>query len=128
MQTNLLAIPLVSIEVQTGTNEDWVDSLLFLVDGSDPSQPQLDLRGIYFEMEVRRQPEDHEVIIRASTKDGTLLIGDPPNFGFLIINVPMAMVTGELPGIYYADIRGSDDENTRVVVEIDLEIVEGITR
>jgi hypothetical protein len=126
--SNLLAIPLVGITVETGNNEDWVDSLLFLVDSTDPTQPQLDLRGIEFEMEIRRHPEDNEVVIHATTHDGTLIIGDPPNFGYLIISVPIAQMEPMLPGAYVGDIRGTDPDNTRVVVEIALTIFQGVTR
>jgi hypothetical protein len=128
MDTNLLAIPLVSIVVETGNNEDWVDSLLFLVDSTDPTQPQLDLRGIKFEMEIRRRPDDHEVVIHATTDDDTLIIGDPPNFGYLIISVPIDQMVPLMPGAYVGDIRGTDTDNTRVIVEIALTVFQGVTR
>jgi hypothetical protein len=86
MSTNLLAIPLVEIVAETGNNEDWVDSLLFLVDPE--TGEQLDLRGIDFEMEVQRHPTDHEVVIHASTSNGRLSIGEAPQYGYLIIQIP----------------------------------------
>jgi hypothetical protein len=126
MITNLLAIPLVEIAVQTGNNEDWVDSMVFLID--ETGGQQLDIRGIEFEMEVRRQPKDHEVILSASTKAGTLQIGDPPNYGFLIINIPLNDIKTKIPGSYFGDIRGTDAQHTRRVVVINLAIVEGLTK
>jgi hypothetical protein len=123
--SNLLSIPLVHIVAQTGNNEDWVDSLLYLVD--PVLGTQLDLRGINFEMEVRRQPTDHEVVIHASTSGGTLVIGTPPQYGYLIIQIPLTTMA-QLPGTYFADIRGSDDQSTRVIATISLTIFEGITR
>jgi len=127
--TNLLAMPLVQMAVTTGNNEDWIDSICFLVNGTDPdTDPQLDLTGINFLMEVRRAPQDHEVIIRASTDDGTLSIGAPPDFGFLIINVDHETMRQQGAGTYVADIIGSDALSVRRVVGIDLTIIEGITR
>jgi hypothetical protein len=65
MPTNILALPLVQLEVETGNNEDWIDSILFLVapddpDNPPPTAPQLDLRGIDFEMEIRREADDND--------------------------------------------------------------------
>lgn len=130
--TNVLALPLVSMTVATGTNEDWIDSLKFVVNDAsslDFNQlPQLDLRGITFEMEIRRAAPDHEVILAASTTDGRLIIGNPPDFGFLIINVPLDQMEVKQPGQYVGDIVASDAVNSRVCAQINLSIVEGITR
>jgi hypothetical protein len=128
LETNLLAIPFVQLTAVTGNNEDWVDSLLFLVDSPDVPPPQLDLTGIRFEMEVRRAPTDHEVVIRASTDDGTLSIGDAPNTGFLIINIDHVQMLQQVAGAYVADIVGTDQQSTRRVVGMDLTIANGITR
>jgi|SRR6187431_449103 hypothetical protein len=126
--TNLLAMPLAILKVETGTNEDWIDSLKYVVDTGEDDPPQLDLRGIAFEMEVRRRPEDHEVVISASTADGTLAIGDAPDFGFLLINIDKTVMEQQKANEYVADIVGIDVEFRRVVVQIDLTIFEGITR
>lgn len=140
MMTNLLAMPRLQMTVQTGTNEDWVDSIKFLVDVADtPTDdlPQLDIRGIVFEMEVRRAPPDHQVVINASTEDGSLYVGDPPDYGFLIINVDLAEMKIQQPGSYVADIIGQEYAGSapnkvlmaqRVIATIDLTIVQGITR
>ena len=72
LTTNLLAMPQLVLTVTTGTNEDWIDSILYLVDmgGDDQSTfPQLDIHGIEFLMEVRRRTSDNEVVFRASTKE-----------------------------------------------------------
>jgi hypothetical protein len=128
--TNLLAMPLVLLVVETGTNEDWIDSIKFLVDTGVAMEdmPQLDLRGITFEMEVRRAAPDHEVILDATTADGTLLIGEPPDFGYLLLNIPVDDMRAIQPSNYVADIVGRDVEHQRVVVQIDLTIIRGITR
>ena len=131
-QTNVLALPQVALVVATGTNEDWINSLKFVVDdgggGDVNSLPQLDLRGIKFEMEIRRAPPEHEVILAGSTVDGRLLIGNPPDYGFLIIQIPVKDMETRPPGNYVGDIVGSDGFNSRVCAQISLEIVEGITR
>ena len=127
--SNLLAIPLIKVVVQTGDNEDWIDPILFLVnDGLDPPETQLDLRGIEFEMEVRRDEPVHEVVITASTENGMLMIGEVPDYGYLIIQVPLHAIKPNPAGKYVADIIGRDEANTRTVVQIDLTLVPGVTR
>jgi hypothetical protein len=124
--TNLLAMPLVQMSVLTGNNEDWIDSILYTVDVIDA--PQLDLRGIRFDMEVRRQAPANEVVIRASTENATLAVGEPPNWGYLLINVPHDKMKIQSVGSYVADVIGTDEQYQRVVIQMTLEIVEGITR
>lgn len=130
--TNVLALPLVAVSIETGNNEDWVDAVKFVVDDGSTSSvdqmPQLDLRGITFDMEVRRTAGDHEVIFAASTVSGTLFIGNPPDFGFLFINVPLVEMQNHAAGDYVADIVGRDDTNSRVAVQIVLTIFEGVTK
>jgi hypothetical protein len=130
--TNVLALPLVSFVVETGTNEDWIDTIKFVVDdGSSPdvnNLPQLDIRGITFDMEIRRSTSSHEVILAASTKDGRMIIGHPPDFGYLIINILVDEMKTRLPGSYVGDILASDELNSRVCAEVALTITEGVTR
>ena len=126
--TNVLALPLAIMVIETGSNEDWVDSIVFLIDSTDPASPQLDLRGITFTMTLRRQPPEHEVILAGSTEDGRLLIGNPPDFGYLIINIPVDVIEVISPGDYVGDIVANDDVNTRRCAEFTITIVEGITR
>jgi hypothetical protein len=126
--SNLLAMPLVGLTVETGNNEDWIDSIKFVVDTGDVDPPQLDLREIEFEMEIRRAANDPEVIVAASTENGTLIVGDPPNFGFLTISIPLADMQNIVARDYVGDIIGIDDVNTRRIASIDLTIVEGVTK
>lgn len=124
-------MPLVSMDVVTGTNEDWIDSIKFVVDdgsGNVDTMPQLDLTGIEFTMEVRRQAPENEVILRGSTVDGGLAIGMPPDFGFLLINLDHEQMKVVRPGTYVADIVGKDEITIRRVVTMNLEVVYGITR
>lgn len=130
ISTNVLALPLVHVGVRVHNNESWVDTIKYvvgpIVDGVEP--PQLDLRGIKFEMEMRQVPDLHGVVLSASTDDGKLMIGEPPDFGFLIIQISRAEIMGLPAGLYVSDIRASDDEYSRVVIEMNLEIATGITR
>jgi hypothetical protein len=128
--TNLLALPLLNLVVQTGNSEDWIESIKYVVDTGDLPEdlPQVDLRGIEFEMEVRRTSKSHEVIVTATTDDGSIAIGEPPDFGYLIINVGFEHMRQLQAGKYTADIRGKDDRYTRIVIQIDLTIFDGITR
>lgn len=141
--SNILAMPQVRLQIETGNNEDWVDSIKFVVkpvEGEDPiitplvdlddeSQwPQLDLRGITFEMEVRRAAADAEVILSASTANGTLAIGAPPDFGFLLIHIEVATMRSIRGGAYVADIVGRDEAHSRVIANIELTVREGVTK
>ena len=135
MATNILAMPLVQVSVITGTTEDWVDSIKYVVapegasaDDDMSTWPQLDLRGIDFEMELRRNVDDHEVILNANTKDGTLAIGAPPNFGFLLIHVPYVVMKTKFADQYVGDIRASTDDEMRIVIPLAVEIFEGVTK
>ena len=48
LQTNVLALPLAHVLFSVSNNEDWIDSLVFMVSDSGPPLEQLDLRGITF--------------------------------------------------------------------------------
>lgn len=126
VSTNLLALPLVALEIQTGNSEDWIESIKYVVDEVD--FPQVDLRGIEFEMEVRRAAPSHEVVLSATSADGSIAVGEPPDYGFLIINVRFNEMKTLQAGSYVADIRGKDDRYTRICIQIDLTIFAGITR
>jgi hypothetical protein len=128
--TNLLALPLLALVIETGNSEDWIESIKYVVDtGAAPEVlPQVDLRGIEFEMEVRRTSQSHEVVITASSTDGSIAIGEPPDFGYLIINVGFDEMKPLQAGKYIADIRGKDGRYTRICIQIDLAIFDGITR
>jgi hypothetical protein len=130
--TNVLALPLVAVAITTGNNEDWVDAIEFVVDDGTGMQiddmPQLDIRGIIFEMEVRRSASDNEVVLGASTESGTLVIGAPPDWGFLIIQIPLVEMQNMTAADYVADITGRDAFNQRAAVQIALTVAEGVTR
>jgi hypothetical protein len=131
--TNILALPQAQLGITTGTNEDWLDSVEYVYDdGSgnpDTQWPQLDLRGIKFWLQVRPNAVAAEVDIEGTTDDGTLLIGAYPEVGFLIFNVGEPIMRNLVPGSsYVADVVATADGYTRVTLQIDLTIVQGITR
>ena len=125
MATNILSIPLAHAEIVTGTNEDWVDCLKYIV-GTDG--PQLDLRGIGFELEIRRRPPDHEVILRASTEDGSISVGASPNVGYLIFYVKESVMEQRQADTYVGDVRASDAQYQRVILTLEFQIIQGVTR
>jgi hypothetical protein len=97
--------------------------------GDTTTMSQLDLRGIDFEMAIRRAPGDAEVIIQTSTTEGTMAVGAPPNIGFLIWYVALAEVMQyKEAGSYVGDIVAMDGNFTRTCVQINLTLFEGITR
>lgn len=128
--TNLLALPLLSLTIETGNSEDWIESIKYVVETDDlpEDMPQVDLRGINFEMEIRRSAPSHEVVLGATSDDGSIAIGEPPDFGYLIINVGYEEMKALQAGKYVGDIRGKDDKYTRICIQIDLTIFDGITR
>lgn len=125
----LLAMPLIQLNIEVSSNEDWLDSILYCVPPpTDPTAPQLDLRGIDFELEIRRSPEDHEVVLSCSTSDGSIEIGLAPNYGYLIIFKQREFMQTLTPGVYVGDIVGNDGAYQRRTATIALTIDEGITR
>jgi hypothetical protein len=125
--TNILALPLAVVTIEASTNEDWIDGFVYYVDGTSPPE-QLDLRGIEFEMEIRRTAPDNEVILHATTKDGSLAFGYPPDIGYLIINISNTAMANQEPGQYVGDIVATDAVYRRRAIAISLEITLGVTR
>src|SRR5580693_9272910 len=128
MQTNVLALPLAHLVIEVSNNEDWIDTLVFMVSDSGPPLEQMDLRGISFEMHIRRRPEIHEIVLEASTFTRTLTIGAPPNVGYLIFYIPRETMVTLWPGKYVGDIVARDKNFERVVFTVELTILQGITQ
>jgi hypothetical protein len=129
LPTNVLALPLAHIVFEVSNNEDWIDTLVFMVSDSGPPLEQLDLRGVMFEMHLRRRPEVHEIVLAASTLDRRLLIGSPPDhLGYLIFYVPEETMRSLWPGTYVGDVRASDDFFQRIALTVELTILQGITQ
>jgi hypothetical protein len=124
MQTNILSLPLAHLVIETTNSEDWIDVIRY----ETPDETPVDLRGISFDMEIRRIPGAHEVVLRASTDNRWIFIGAVPNYGNLIISVPESEMRGHFAGKYVGDIRARDDRYRKVCATIDLTILEGITR
>lgn len=128
MMTNVLALPLAHLVIEASNNEDWIDSLVFMVSDSGPPLEQLDLRGIAFEMHLRRRPEIHEIVLDASTANHTMFIGSPPDIGYLIFYVPRETMQGLWAGVYVGDIVARDGDFERVTLTVQMTVLEGITR
>jgi hypothetical protein len=131
MATNILALPLAQMNMRTGTNEDWFETLKYVVDdgtGTLETMPQLDLRGIAFAMELRRVSSDHEVILGGSTKDKRIVVGAAPDYGFLLLRIDNDVMRPIKAGEYVGDIVATDEQFTRVCIQFNLTLVEGITR
>jgi hypothetical protein len=129
--SNVLALPHALVTIETGNNEDWIESFKFVVDDGTTeteSMPQLDLRGISFEMEVRRRADDHEVLMSASTDDLKLSVGAFPNYGFLLLRIPVAEMKIRNAGNYVADVVAKDGSYVRKCMSITLNLIEGVTR
>jgi hypothetical protein len=129
--SNLLALPLIHLDVQTGTHEDWIDAIKYIVDtgiADDPTAPQVDLRDIDFEMEIRRSANDHEVVLSATTQDGSLSVGSPPDYGYLVFYIKSSVMKPIVAGSYVGDIVGRDELYARKIIEMSLTIVEGVTK
>ena len=127
LATNILSLPLAHLVIEVANNEDWIDSLVYIVSGTDPPE-QLDLRGIAFEMHLRRQPEVHEVVLAASTAERSLSIGSPPNVGYLLFFIREQVMRTLWAGRYVGDIRANDGVFDRVAFTLELTVIEGITR
>ena len=121
--TNILMLPLVKCTAQVGTNEDWLDGFAFFVD--DEETEEIDLSGIYFEMEMRAVPPDPSVAVRASSTEGTLNVAGHT----LSINVPAATMAHVPPGDYVFDIIAKAEGRQRIIVQGTAMVVfQGITR
>ena len=194
MPTNILSLPLISIEITTGTNEDWRDSIMFAAPSS-PGEPvaligvitsgqatvtglsstsglvtgmgvagvgipagatilaitgattltlsanatatnivaaltfnpvPLDLTGIEFRMTPRRDREDIEVAIEASTENERLINGGlGGQLGWLVPAVEMGRIR---PATYAFDVVATADGATIKCVEGNLTVERGYTR
>jgi hypothetical protein len=133
-QTNILALPLTNATIQTSNNEDWIDAFKYVVptsttsDPTDPTLPQLDLYGIDFEMQIRTTVGDPNVVLEASTDDGSLSRGFPPDVGFLIINISKTSMQTLQAATYVGEIVATDAQYTRTAIDLTLTITQGIVR
>ena len=126
---NVLALPLAHITMEVSNNEDWVDSLVYVVTtGPAEPYPQMDLRRIRFEMMLRRRPQDHEVILDSGILAGALTVGSPPNFGHLIWHFSRSVMRRVWPGEYVGDVIAKDQRFERAILTVNLTVVHGVTR
>ena len=114
-------LPLIDLQFEVGTNEDWVDSIELLdEDGVTP----LDLTGIAFRLQVRKTAPDHTVLIDASTAAGSLLVGN----GVVGLYVLEDTMHGVPPGDYVLDIVGEKAGRTARLATGTVKVLQGVTR
>lgn len=125
MLTNVLALPLTHLVIETGNNQDWWDAVRYITANDEP----VDLRGIEFDMQIRRRSDDHDVVIYASA-DGNrwVSIGDLPNSNHLVIHVPLEKMQRMLAGQYVGDVLAHDEHVHRVCFTLELTVIQGVTR
>jgi hypothetical protein len=133
LMSNVLAMPVVTIQATTPTNGDWIESIKYVVppvpvSGDQSTWPQMDLRGITFWMELRRTATDNEVILVLSTDNRKLAIGAFPDVGFLLWFVTAQEMANKEPGNYVGDMIADDGEFTRKIIDLQLTITDGVTR
>jgi hypothetical protein len=126
--TNVLALPLAHLVIETSNNEDWIDTLVVMVSDSGPPLEQMDLHGISFTMHLRRRPEIHEIVLDASTKTWRIYIGSPPDIGYLIFYVRREVMQTLWAGKYVGDIVANDKDYERVCMTVDFTVIEGPTK
>jgi hypothetical protein len=124
IQTNILSLPLAHLTIETSNSEDWIDVIAYV----DADDKPVDIRGISFEMEIRRRPEAHEVVLCGSSSNHRVSVGAVPQYGHLIIYVPESDMRGYFAGQYVGDIRARDTRFIRRCITFDLTVVEGITK
>jgi hypothetical protein len=127
-----MMIPRFELSVETGNNEDWIDIIQYywraqFLDYMVPDE-QIDLRAFTFDMHLRREPRDREIIVEATTINQRLSIGAEPNIGTLCIYVPEHVMEIKIPGEYVGDIRARTKNFTRVIMNVTLTLRNGLTR
>lgn len=124
--TQILNLPLVEVGIDTGTNEDWRDSIGFTAANGSA----LDISGIAFRMMLREKAEDAQAWLDVSTAsavaDGQLVNGGAT--GVLGIAVPLAKMKRIHPGDYVMDIVATGDGISRVAARGNVSVVLGVTR
>jgi hypothetical protein len=121
--TNLLTLPLLSVIATTGTNEDWIDGVAFVL--PDTNLTPISIAGIDWTMEMRHVAPDATVVLRASLSDSGIIAAVP---NFLRMNIPARKMVNIVPQDYVFDILGGDAFNTRRIIVGTLTVVQGITR
>jgi hypothetical protein len=121
--TNILFLPVCVITLETETNCDWLDGLEYH-DGPPPGGQPIDLTGIAFAMEMRSAPPVATVMLRASTWNGLIRVY-ANTWQLLVPATTMLLVP---PGDYVFDLLGFADGYTRNLVQVQVSILQGITR
>ena len=94
--TNILALPLVQITAVVGSDEDWIDAIIY-VDAT--TQNPIDLTGISVTIDISNGVNT----VTASTANGLLSLVNGPGSSVpnvLLVNIPIAIPPALTPGAY----------------------------
>ena len=122
MTTQILNLPVLTVAAEIGSNEDWLDSLLF---ANPVTGVPIDLTGISFAAEVHAVAGDQQPVISASTTGSTMTNGTTS--GILSFAVPNAAIVNQSAGPYVFDVLATADGHTRRVVIGTLQLDQGVT-
>src|SRR5215472_3806221 len=100
MPTNILYMPIVSMDMTVTTNADWLDGLEYW-DLQTPAQP-IDLAGIEFEMEMRTVASAATVVLKCSTDNGLIVVYS----NTWQLKVPATTMSLVPPASYVYDLLG----------------------
>jgi len=120
MSTNIRLMPVVQLDMEILTNEDWIDGLAYI----DPSSNPIDLTGISFDMEMRMVASDATVVLKASTAANLIRVSGN-TWQFLIPADTMILIP---PASYVFDMLGVGDGLTRNLVQGTVTVAQGVTR
>jgi hypothetical protein len=126
MPTQLGNLPLLQWDQETGNNEDWRNSIMFMMENDiDP----FDLTGILFTCHVRQDPG--LLVVRLAfdsslSPAGWLIngLGD----GTISMKVPASQMRRLDPDTYEYDVVGTADGITARVITGNLVVVQGLTK
>ncbi len=124
MPTRILDLPLVQMDLLTGTHEDMRPPAIYFTEANEISP--IPLTGIDFRMQARSARPDAQAWVDATLGNGMIVVDAVG--GVLGIAVPHTVMRKVKPGRYVYDILATGDDIPRVIVQGEIEVMQGITR
>jgi hypothetical protein len=129
--TQILALPLLSFGMTVGTNEDWLDSWVYVDTSSNP----ISLAGLVLNMMVRPTPDDAYAVVVASTAasvaglsvNGTIVAGGIGG-NVIALRIPYATMLRVAPGAYVFEVQAQGDGETRTIAAGAVTVIQGVVR